>query len=39
MPEPVTRRGENELIILELGAAPGGTAEFVAGPGLGHTEF
>jgi beta-galactosidase len=38
-PEPVTRRGGNELIILELGAAPGGTAEFVAGPDLGHTEF
>jgi beta-galactosidase len=38
-PAPVTRRGGNELIILELGAAPGGTAEFVAGPDLGHTEF
>jgi beta-galactosidase len=39
VPAPVTRRGENELIILELGAASGGTVEFVAGPDLGHTEF
>jgi beta-galactosidase len=37
-PEPVTRKDENELIILELGATAGGTVEFVPGPDLGHTE-
>jgi beta-galactosidase len=37
-PGPVTRRGENELIILELGATSGGTVQFVAGAELGHTE-
>jgi beta-galactosidase len=37
-PGPVTTKGENELIILELGATAGGTVEFVSGPDLGHTE-
>ena len=37
-PGPVTRKDGNELIILELGAAAGGTVEFVSGPDLGHTE-
>jgi len=39
VPEPVTRRGGNELIVLELGATAGGSVEFVAGPDLGHTEY
>jgi beta-galactosidase len=38
VPGPVTRKGENELIILELGATAGGAVEFVSGPDLGHTE-
>src|SRR6202000_2354408 len=38
VPGPVTRKGENELIILELGATAGGAVEFVPGPDLGHTE-
>jgi beta-galactosidase len=38
VPGPVTRKGANELIILELGATAGGAVEFVAGPDLGHTE-
>lgn len=37
VPGPVTRKDENELIILELGAASG-QARFVSGPDLGHTE-
>jgi beta-galactosidase len=37
VPAPATRKDENELIVLELGAADA-TAEFVAGPDLGHTE-
>jgi len=37
-PGPVTRKGENDLIILELGATAGGAVEFVSGPDLGHTE-
>jgi beta-galactosidase len=37
-PGPVTREDENELIILELGAAAGNAVEFVSGPELGHTE-
>jgi len=38
VPETVTRREGNELIILELGATASGSVEFVAGPELGHTE-
>ena len=38
VPGPVTRRNDNELVVLELAAA-GSVAEFVARPDLGHTEF
>jgi beta-galactosidase len=37
VPGPVTRKDANELVILELGAAPG-ELRFVTGPDLGHTE-
>ena len=37
VPGPATRRGPNELIILELHAAST-TVAFLPGPGLGHTE-
>jgi beta-galactosidase len=38
VPEPVTRKDGNELIILELGATAGDMVEFVSAPNLGHTE-
>jgi beta-galactosidase len=37
VPGPATRRGHNELIILELHAA-GPTVAFLPGPDLGHTD-
>ncbi|WP_313545513.1 glycoside hydrolase family 35 protein [Leifsonia aquatica] len=39
VPGPVVRAGRNELIILELESAADATAEFVAEPRLGHTDF
>ncbi len=39
MPGPVVRAGRNELIVLELESAADATAEFVAEPRLGHTDF
>jgi hypothetical protein len=38
VPEPVTRKDGNELIILELGATASGSVVFESGPDLGHTE-
>ncbi|MFC3274958.1 beta-galactosidase [Agromyces mediolanus] len=39
VPAPVLRRGENELVVLELTAAPCGVVRFLAAPELGHTDF
>ncbi|MFF2053232.1 beta-galactosidase family protein [Leifsonia sp. NPDC058194] len=39
VPGPVVRAGRNELVILELESAADATAEFVAEPRLGHTDF
>lgn len=39
VPAPVVRAGRNELVILELESAADATAEFVAEPRLGHTDF
>lgn len=39
VPGPVVRAGRNELIVLELESAADATAEFVAEPRLGHTDF
>ncbi|GIT81628.1 beta-galactosidase [Leifsonia sp. LS1] len=39
VPGPVVKAGRNELVILELESAADATAEFVAEPRLGHTDF
>jgi beta-galactosidase len=38
VPAPVTRAGENTLVVLELEAMPTPSARFVEAPILGHTE-
>ena len=39
VPGPVLRERDNEIIVLELHAAPRAVASFVAAHDLGHTEF
>ncbi|GAA1307650.1 beta-galactosidase family protein [Saccharothrix xinjiangensis] len=38
VPGPVLRAGDNDLVVLELGAMTDPTARFAPGPMLGHTE-